>query len=157
MIVYFIVLFIHSMTTRYSKVILTHYHHGPILANGIYNAKKCCIMQISALYSTSSFPYKMYDIPLQFVKNHHYLGILLDNKLSWTPHINSLCSKANRLLGFLRRTLHHCPSNLKEHAYKQIVLPSIEYCSSIWDPHQKSFIHKLDMIQHRAARRLCFK
>ena len=117
-----------------------------------FNVKKCCIMQISALHSTSSFPYKMYDIPLQFVKNHHYLGILLDNKLSWTPHINSLCSKANHLLGFLRRTLHHCPSNLKEHAYKQIVLPSIEYCSSIWDPHQKSFIHKLEMIQHRAAR-----
>ena len=60
--------------------------------------------------------------------------------------------KANRLLGFLRRTLHHCPPHLKEHAYKQIVLPSIEYCSSIWDPHQQSLIHKLEMIQHRAAR-----
>ena len=90
-----------------------------------FNVKKCCIMQISALHSTSSFPYKMYEIPLQFVKNHHYLGILLDNKLSWTPHINSLCSKVNCLLGFLCRTLHHCPSNLKEHAYKQIVLPSL--------------------------------
>ena len=117
-----------------------------------FNVKKCCIMQISALHSTSSFPCKMYEIPLQFVKNHHYLGILLDNKLSWTPHINSLCSKANRLLGFLLRTLHYCLSNLKEHAYKQIVLPSIEYCSSIWDPHQQSSIHKLEMIQHRAAR-----
>ena len=69
----------------------------------------------------------MYDIPLQFVKNRHYLGILLDNKLSWTPHMNSLCSKVNRLLGVLRRILHHCPSDLKEHAYKQMVLPSIEY------------------------------
>ena len=46
----------------------------------------------------------------------------------------------------------HCSPHLKEHAYKQIVLPSIEYCSSIWDPHQQSLIHKLEMIQHRAAR-----
>ena len=65
-----------------------------------FNVKKCCIIQISAVHSTSSFPYKMYEIPLQFVKNHHYLGILLNNKLSWTPHINSLCSNANRLMGF---------------------------------------------------------
>jgi len=98
------------------------------------------------------FCYTMYREALQVVEEHHYLGILLDNKLSWTPHISSLCSKANRLLGFLHRTLHHYPSHLKEHACKQIVLPSIEYYSFIWDPHQQTSIHKLEMIQCRAAR-----
>ena len=44
------------------------------------------------------------------------------------------------------------PPHLKEHAYKQIVLPSIEYCSTIWDPCQETSIHKLEMIQHCAAR-----
>ena len=44
------------------------------------------------------------------------------------------------------------PPHLKKHAYKQIVLPSIEYCSSIWDPHQQTLIHNLEMIQHGAAR-----
>ena len=105
-------------------------------------------MQISTLYSKSSFSNTMYKA--QVVDKHHYLGILIDTKLSWTPHINSLCSKANWLLGFLHRTLHHCPPHLKEHAYKQIVLLS---CSSIWDPHQQTLIHKLEMIQHRVA---CF-
>ena len=38
-------------------------------------------------------------------------------------------------------------------AYKQLVLPSIEYCCSIWDPYQQYLINKLEMIQHRAA---CF-
>jgi len=53
----------------------------------------------------------------------------------------------------MHRTLHHCPSHLKEHAYKQIVLPSVEYCCSIWDAYQQTSIHKLEMIQHhdRAA------
>ena len=32
----------------------------------------------------------------------------------------------------------------KEHSYKQMILPTIEYCLAI--------IHKLEMIQHRAAR-----
>ena len=117
-----------------------------------FNVQKCCIMQLSTSPSTNSFCYTMCRSPLQVVEEHNYLGILLDNKLSWTPHINSLCRKANRLLGFLRRTLHHCPSHLKEHAYKQIVLPSVEYCCPIWDPDKQTSIRKLEMIQHRAAR-----
>ena len=43
-------------------------------------------------------------------------------------------------------------SSKKEHAYNQIVLPSVEYCCSIWDPYQQTSIHKLEMLQHRAAR-----
>ena len=95
--------------------------------------------------------------PIQCIKYPYRLlintitRILIDSKLSWTPHINSFCSKANQLLGFLRGTLHHCPPHLKEHAYKKIVLSSIQYCSSIWNPHQHTLIHKLEMIQHCAA------
>ena len=77
------------------------------------------------------------------------MGVLLNEKLSWTPHIHWICTKANYLLGFLYRNLHYCPPNLKEHAYKQIVLPSIEYCSTLWDPHQQSLI---EMLQHHVAR-----
>ena len=117
-----------------------------------FNVKKCCILQVSTLHTTRNFTYTMYSIPLQVVKQHHYLGVLLDNRLSWTPHIHFICNKANRLLGLLRRNLYHCPSYLKERAYKQIVLPSIEHCSTIWDPYQQTSIHKLKMVQHRAAR-----
>ena len=55
------------------------------------------------------------------------------------------------LLGFLQRILHHCLSQLKEHAHEQSVFPSIEYCSAIWDPHQQTLIHKLEMIQYCSA------
>ena len=67
-------------------------------------------------------------------------------------YIPSICNKANHLLEFLYRNLHNCLPLLKERAYKQIVLPSIEYCSAIWEPHQQSLIHKLDIMQHHVAR-----
>ena len=73
-------------------------------------------------------------------------------KLSWHPHINQLCHKANQLLGFLQRNLQGCSRTLKEHSYKQLILPTIEYCSAIWDPHHQNAIHPLEMIQHIAAR-----
>ena len=70
----------------------------------------------------------MNNIPLEFVDQHNYLGVCLHNELSWQPHVNQVFHKANRQLDFLYRNLKGCP---KEYAYKQIVLPSIQYCSAI--------------------------
>jgi len=49
-------------------------------------------------------------------------------------------------VAFLRRTLYRCPQHLKEKTYKAIVCLKLEYCSSIWDPHQQKYIDKLEMI-----------
>ena len=57
------------------------------------------------------------------------------------PYLHLVCNKANHLLGFLHRNLYHCPSYLKVHAYKQIALPSIEYCCTIWYPCIPANIH----------------
>jgi len=74
--------------------------------------------------------------------------------MSWTPHINSLCIA--KQINYWDSNAEHfitndCPPHLKEHAYKLIVLLSIEYCSSIWDPHQQTLIQKLEMMQHHVA------
>ena len=47
--------------------------------------------------------------------------------------------------------MHHKISG-SSYTYKQLVLPSIDYCSAIWDPYTKNDISKLEMLQHRAAR-----
>ena len=49
-------------------------------------------------------------------------------------------------------TLQHCPSGLKETAYKQLILPCLGYCAAIWDPFHHNLIYQLEMIQHRAER-----
>ena len=70
----------------------------------------------------------MRGIPLKTVDRHCYLGIHLHNKLSWHPHIDYITHKANQLLDLLKRNLHACPKYFKEYEYKQLVLPTIEYC-----------------------------
>ena len=72
--------------------------------------------------------------------------------LSGGEHIDKVCGTATRLLGFLRRAMHRCPPTLKEKAYKAIVRPWMEYAVGVWDPHQKKYVDKLEMIQRRAAR-----
>jgi hypothetical protein len=58
----------------------------------------------------------------------------------------------NSTLGFLRRNLKVSNQDTKTAAYKTLVHPTIEYCSSVWSPHTKDAINKIEMVQRRAAR-----
>ena len=89
---------------------------------------------------------------LEEVKHHPYLGVELSKDLSWSTHIDQTSSKANRMLGLLRRNIYNCSTRTKSIAYKTLIRPRLEYCSAIWDPHHKSDQVKLDRVQHRAAR-----
>ena len=71
---------------------------------------------------------------LDNVENIKYLGVTITNDLKWNTQISNICTKANRTLGFLRRTLFCCPQDVKESDHKRMVLPVLEYGSSVWDP-----------------------
>ena len=72
--------------------------------------------------------------------------------MSWRSHIDKTVKKANSTLGFLRRNLKVSNQDTKTAAYKTLVRPTIEYCSSVWSPHTKDAIIKIEMVQRRAAR-----
>ena len=72
--------------------------------------------------------------------------------MKWTPHVNNICAKANKTIGFLKRNINISNKSIKEKAYKSLVRPTVEYASAAWNPHQKGDIQKLEMIQRRAAR-----
>ena len=63
----------------------------------------------------------MNGLPLRLVEKVKYLGIYLNNKLTWHDHIDYICNKANRLLSFLKQNLHSCHKYVKEYAYKQLL------------------------------------
>ena len=60
--------------------------------------------------------------------------------------------KANSTLGFLRRNLRFSNEEKKSAAYFSMVRSILEYSSTIWSPYTKDYIHKIEMVQRRAAR-----
>ena len=96
--------------------------------------------------------YSIHGTPLRIVDEAKYLGVTIQSNLNWKPHINNICKKANSTRGFLQRNLRKCPSTVKEQAYKTYVRPTLEFNSTVWDPHQQDLVSQLEMVQRRAAR-----
>ena len=78
--------------------------------------------------------YVLHGHTVENVSSAKYLGVTINNTVSWVDHISNTCSKANRALGFLRRNLKISASNINEKAYKVFVRPLLEYAASVWDP-----------------------
>ena len=116
---------------------------------------KCYIMHVAHKWNPLLMTYNMNGRPIEAAASHTYLGIGINNKLSWAEHISNTVSKANKVLGLLRRNLYSCSPFVKETAYKTLVRPKLEYCSSFWDPYHQEYENKLESVLRRAARFVC--
>ena len=97
-------------------------------------------------------PPNHYFSPLEEITSDRYLGVILDNKLTFNEHVDAITQKATNLLNLCRRNLYMCPPNIKETAYKSLVRPHLEYASPAWSPHTLRNINRLESVQRRAAR-----
>ena len=117
-----------------------------------FNVTKCKTLSITRKRNPIYHQYSMNNQPLESVRNHPYLGVEVTQKLNWSNHIDHITAKANRSLSFVKRNLKRCPENIKEQAYKSLVRSHLEYASTVWSPHQKYQIDKLEAVQRKAAR-----
>ena len=89
---------------------------------------KCNMMQLTRKHLDKiQASHTLEGTVLENVDNIKYLGVTITNDLKWNTHISNICTKANRTLGFLRRTLFSCPQDVKEAAYKGMVCHILEY------------------------------
>lgn len=88
---------------------------------------------------------------LETVTLAKYLGVTLQSNLWQERHIDNICAKANRMLGFLRRNLKVASTKIKL-SYKAMVHPLIKYANTVWEPHCSKHISSIEDVQGRAAR-----
>lgn len=81
-----------------------------------------------------------------------YLGVLLDDKLSFIPQNEYIRAKLNKKLGLLRRISSKLTKESKLTFYKSIVAPHFDYCSSILFLLTDSQIADLQIIMNKFMR-----
>ena len=81
-----------------------------------------------------------------------YLGVTIEQKLSWNMHSGNVVKKANSSTTFLRRNLQIPQAHIKANAYKRLVTPQRRVCFCCVGPFTQANIDKIEMVQRRVAR-----
>ena len=117
-----------------------------------FHPHKCSVLPITRSHNPIINSYHLHNHTLESVTSAKYLGVTLTKNLSWDTHIDQVCNKANKTLGFLRRNLKIGSTKVKESAYKTFVRPILEYACTVCDPYTQDKINQLEAVQRRAAR-----
>ncbi|GMR48049.1 hypothetical protein PMAYCL1PPCAC_18244, partial [Pristionchus mayeri] len=83
------------------------------------------------------------------------LGVHFSPNLSFSYHIQKIVAKARSKINLMFKSFHSkCPTIYKK-AYTTFVLPTLEYCSVIWNPsHSVELTKELGKVQRDFSRRL---
>jgi ribonuclease P/MRP protein subunit RPP40 len=116
--------------------------------------KKCAVLPIN--YSQNE-PYSVLTLgenELSMVDDVKDLGIIMDNKLKFTLHINRMIAKAfNRSNLILKCFLSKDVETLIR-AFIVYVRPTLEYASCVWSPYRITDINRIESVQRKFTKRL---
>ncbi len=77
-----------------------------------------------------------------------FLGVLLDDTLSWNNHIAMITNKLSKINGILHRLKYIFPKNILLTIYKSLFVPYINFGSLVWG----TKIERIETMQKRAIR-----
>ena len=80
------------------------------------------------------------------------LGVTFDSKMSFDPHIQRIVSKANQMIGIIKRTFTFLDKITFLKLYKAFVRPHVEYANVVWSPHLKRQSQTIEKVQRRATK-----
>ena len=123
------------------------------------NASKCKYMIISKRKSRAvpCQTMMLHNQPMERVLSYKYLGVLICNDLSWSPHIDKITSKTRQLIGILyRRFYKWSSSSALLQLYLSLIRPHLEYAVQVWSPYLVKDIQKLESVQ-KFALKVCLK
>jgi hypothetical protein len=80
------------------------------------------------------------------------LGVIFMEELNFSKHINSCISKANKMMGIIKRCFDNLDETTFVPLYKSLVRSNLEYGNVIWRPHKRNEIEKLEKVQRRATK-----
>ena len=121
----------------------------------VFALPKCEALCISNKCYPPTFMYLCDGIPIQWSSVVRYLGIYINQHLTWSNHCKFVSSRASRTSNLLRHLLYCCSPLAKRLSFCALVLPIIQYGCTVWLPHYNKDINHLEAIQYQAACWIC--
>ena len=90
------------------------------------------------------------------VDNLKYLGVVLDNKLTWNSHIAQVKKQIPQACGALTRLRHYLPINYLITVYYSLVVSHLQYGISSWGSASTYLLKTIKTMQNEIIRLITF-
>ena len=81
-----------------------------------------------------------------------YLGVYLDECLTFEKHTKYIYNKASSTLGAIRKVRECMNQPTALQLYKSLVLPYFDYCDTVYMTANKDILNKLQLLQNSACK-----
>ncbi|KAL4120626.1 hypothetical protein QTP88_013284 [Uroleucon formosanum] len=100
-----------------------------------FNINKCKFMSFARCRVAIDYLYTINDTVIDRATSNNDLGVLFTADINFCPHIDSICCRALKSLGFIMRMMNEFKlvGSLKT-VYCSFVRSLLEYVSVLWDP-----------------------
>ena len=85
-----------------------------------------------------------------------YLGIQLNDSLTWKTHLISLLPKLNRAIGLLSKICYYTPKYLHKTIYYSLFNCHLIYACQVWGHEKSAPFRKIENLQDKALRIINF-
>ena len=109
-------------------------------------------MMIIGVANADAYTLTIEGQQIERVEMIKYLGVVIDDRLSFKEHCDYVLKKMSKKVNFLRRIRNRLDVNTLLLLFKSLVMPHIDFCSSILFMMNQENLHALQLIQNRAMR-----
>ena len=98
----------------------------------------------------------MNNSPLSNIKNHKYLGVILDSKMSWIQHISYVKNKVAKGIGIMFKARTYLDRRSLINLYNAYIYPYLIYCVESWGNAAKCHLDPLYILHQKIVRLITF-
>lgn len=92
------------------------------------------------------------DNAINQVSHTRFLGVIIDEKLSWKNQIDFVCKKISKNIGIIRKVKSLLSRNIFMVLYYSLIYPYLTYCNIIWGSTYTTSINPVYLLQKRFVR-----
>ena len=89
------------------------------------------------------------------VTSAKFLGLYIDEQLTWTNHIRHISSKISKNIGIIRKLSYIVSQHVLTTLYHTLIKPYLTYCNIVWASNYLSRLKPLEILQKRIIRIVC--
>ena len=106
--------------------------------------------------NTNCFKLKINGVPLEKCTSYKYLGLIIDDGLTWKEQVKHVCQKLSKVCGIISKIRHCVNMNTLKTIYYALAYSYIRYCNIVWGNETKYTLKPLIAMQNRLVRIMVF-